>query len=112
MYLVSLPVVIKDYGAGFFKWIYTFFLRPLVDLEYFGFNALGIFNIFDKNGDKLGGQFPTTVFVVIFGVLIIGVLSNGMAVLGMGEYWQMVLKGLVLVIAVGLDCIGKLHQSR
>ena len=49
---------------------------------------------------------------VIFGVLIIGVLSNGMAVLGMGEYWQMVLKGLVLVIAVGLDCIGKLHRSR
>lgn len=74
MYLVSLPVVIKDYGAGFFKWIYTFFLRPLVDLEYFGFNALGIFNIFDKNGDKLGGQFPTTVFVVIFGVLILAIV--------------------------------------
>lgn len=40
---------------------------------------------------------------VISGVLIIGVLSNGMTIVGINDYWQMVAKGLVLVLAVGLD---------
>lgn len=40
---------------------------------------------------------------VISGVLIIGVLSNGMTIIGINDYWQMVAKGLVLVLAVGLD---------
>lgn len=74
MYLVSLPVILKDYGAGFFKWIFTFFLKPLADLEFFGFNSLGIFNIFAKNGDALGAQFPTVVFAVIFAVLILAIV--------------------------------------
>ncbi len=40
---------------------------------------------------------------VISGVLIIGVLSNGMTIIGINDYWQMVAKGMVLVLAVGLD---------
>ena len=40
---------------------------------------------------------------VISGVLIIGVLSNGMTIMGISDYWQMVAKGLVLVLAVGMD---------
>lgn len=74
MYCISLPVMLADYGAGFFTWMYNFFFRPLVDLTYFGYNALGIFTIFVKNGDRLGGQFPTTVFVVIFAVLILAIV--------------------------------------
>ena len=40
---------------------------------------------------------------VIIGCLIIGILSNGMILLNIGEYYQMVVKGLVLLIAVGVD---------
>lgn len=40
---------------------------------------------------------------VIIGCLIIGILSNGMILLNIGEYYQMVVKGLVLLIAVGID---------
>jgi len=42
---------------------------------------------------------------VVAGVLIIGSLTNGMILLNVSEYIQMVVKGLVLAAAVGLDCM-------
>jgi len=36
--------------------------------------------------------------------MIIGVLTNGMVLLNVSTYMQMVVKGLVLVLAVGFDC--------
>lgn len=44
---------------------------------------------------------------VIAGVLIIGILTNGMVLLNVSTYVQMVVKGLVLVFAVGFDSIQK-----
>jgi ribose transport system permease protein len=44
---------------------------------------------------------------VVAGVFIIGVLSNGMVLLDVSQYWQMVTKGLVLFAAVGFDCVQK-----
>lgn len=44
---------------------------------------------------------------VIAGVLIIGILTNGMILLNIDSYWQMVVQGLVLLIAVGVDQLGK-----
>ena len=40
---------------------------------------------------------------VIFGVLVMGILSNGMTMLAINDYWQRVAKGLVLLLAVGFD---------
>ncbi len=44
---------------------------------------------------------------VLAGVLIIGVLTNGMILLNISDYTQMVVKGMVLIIAVGFDTIQK-----
>lgn len=41
---------------------------------------------------------------VIGGALIMGVLSNGMVLLDISSYMQMVIKGIILVLAVGFDC--------
>lgn len=41
---------------------------------------------------------------VVAGVLILGVLSNGMVLLNVSQYVQMVTKGIVLLAAVGFDC--------
>ena len=51
---------------------------------------------------------------VIAGVLIIGILTNGMILLNIDSYWQMVVQGIVLLIAVGVDQLGKAigHKSR
>ncbi|MNU89975.1 Ribose transport system permease protein RbsC [compost metagenome] len=39
----------------------------------------------------------------IIGVLIMAVLSNGLTLLDVDFYWQMIVKGIVIVIAVLLD---------
>lgn len=46
-----------------------------------------------------------SLFGVILGVFIMGVLSNGLIILNVTEYNQMVVRGLVLLIAVGVDQI-------
>lgn len=44
---------------------------------------------------------------VFIGLLIIAILSNGMILLGVDSYFQSVVKGLVLLIAVGIDNLSK-----
>ena len=48
---------------------------------------------------------------VIAGVLIIGALTNGMILMNVDSYTQKVVKGAVLAIAVGIDCLSKRKQS-
>lgn len=40
---------------------------------------------------------------VIVGVIFMGVLANGMMMLNINEYWQRVVKGIVLIVAVAVD---------
>ncbi|GMO53691.1 MAG: ribose ABC transporter permease [Termitinemataceae bacterium] len=47
---------------------------------------------------------------VVAGILILGVLSNGMVLLDISQYMQMVIKGSVLIIAVGFDCYQKFRK--
>ena len=42
---------------------------------------------------------------VLAGVLVLGVLSNGLVLLDVSQFVQMVIKGLVLLAAVALDCL-------
>ncbi len=48
---------------------------------------------------------------VVAGVLIIGSLTNGMILMNVSNYMQMVVKGIVLAVAVGFDCISKKRQA-
>jgi ribose transport system permease protein len=41
---------------------------------------------------------------VVAGILILGVLSNGMVLMNVTSYSQMLIKGAVLMLAVGFDC--------
>lgn len=43
------------------------------------------------------------LFGAIVGALIIGVLSNGLIIMNVGEYYQMVIKGIVLALAIAFD---------
>jgi ribose transport system permease protein len=42
----------------------------------------------------------------VLGCLIIGVLNNGLFLLDVSPFWQQVIKGLVILIAVALDRVG------
>jgi len=49
---------------------------------------------------------------VVAGVIILGLLANGMAILNMGAYIQLVLKGLILLIAVGFDTFSSSRRMK
>lgn len=61
-------------------------------------------------GASLAGGIGTVIGAVI-GALIMGVLNNGMSLLGIGIDWQQAIKGLVLLAAVAFDMISK-NKSR
>ena len=44
-----------------------------------------------------------TVIGTLYGALIIAVLNNGLTLLGLSFFWQLVVKGAVIVVAVALD---------
>ena len=41
---------------------------------------------------------------VVQGVALMGVLSNGLGIMGVGTHAQLVFKGIILLLVVGLDC--------
>jgi inositol transport system permease protein len=53
-------------------------------------------------GTSLSGGIGTIPGTII-GALIIGVLNNGLDLLGVSSYWQQILKGAIIVTAVLLD---------
>ncbi len=59
----------------------------------------------------IGGASATggvgTVLGAIIGGFVLGVLNNGMSLIGIGSDVQQVIKGLVLLAAVGFDIYNK-----
>ncbi len=47
----------------------------------------------------------------LFGALIIGVINNGLDLMGVSSYYQQVIKGIIIVAAVLLDAIARKRQA-
>ena len=61
-------------------------------------------------GASMSGGVGTIIGAVI-GALVMGVMNNGMSILGIGIEWQQVIKGLVLLAAVFFDVYNKNKSS-
>lgn len=48
---------------------------------------------------------------VITGVLIIGILNNGLQLMGVDSTIQNIIKGIILILAVSLDSISRMQKS-
>lgn len=48
---------------------------------------------------------------LIIGVLIIGIISNGLNLMHVNSYWQYVLKGIIIIVAVYVDMIKQKRQN-
>ncbi|CAM5774172.1 sugar ABC transporter permease [Labrys miyagiensis] len=53
-----------------------------------------------------------TIGGTIIGAFVIGILSDGLVMMGVSEFWQMVIKGLVIIIAVVVDQAQRRLQQR
>jgi erythritol transport system permease protein len=53
-----------------------------------------------------------TVWGTLIGALVIGVLTNGLVLLGVQEFWKKVITGLVIILAVVLDQLQARLQAR
>ena len=64
----------------------------------------------------IGGASTTggvgTIFGTIIGALIMGVLNNGMSIMGVSVDWQQTIKGMVLLFAVAFDFYTKRRAGR
>jgi ribose/xylose/arabinose/galactoside ABC-type transport system permease subunit len=45
------------------------------------------------------------MYQAILGVLVLNVLFNGLTIIHVSDYWQLVIKGLVLALAIGLEVL-------
>ena len=53
-----------------------------------------------------------TIGGTIVGAFVIGILSDGLVMMGVSSFWQMVIKGLVIIIAVVVDQAQRRLQQR
>ena len=104
-------VKLKPLGDGFIKLI-KMIIAPLI----FSSIVIGIAGMQDiKKVGKIGlssliyFEIMTTVALII-GLLFVGILSNGMVLLGVNAYMQSVIKGLVIFGAVIINSIQKRSQ--
>ncbi len=49
----------------------------------------------------MGGR--GTIGGTIIGAFVIGILADGLIMVGVSDFWQMVIKGLVIIVAVAID---------
>jgi erythritol transport system permease protein len=76
--------------------------------ESFELNAIAAVVL---GGTSLSGG-RGTITGSLLGAFVIGVLADGLVMLGVSEFWQMVIKGAVIVLAVAIDQFQVRLQAR
>lgn len=70
-----------------------------------GFELDAIGSCFIGGASAYGGI--GTIMGAVVGALFMGVLNNGMSIMGVSTFWQDIVKGLVLLLAVAFDVYSK-----
>ena len=73
-------------------------MRTLMGLEIDSISAVAIGGV-----SLMGGT--GNLIVVVIGVIILGVINNGMTILGAGPGAEGIVKGAIIITAVAIDCI-------
>jgi ribose transport system permease protein len=61
-------------------------------------------------GGSLAGGNKGSILGTFIGFLLLRVISNGMNLLSIGSYWQMIFRGTILIVAVVIDAFRTMRQ--
>lgn len=50
-----------------------------------------------------------TIYNLLVGIFVIGILTNGLTIIGVNDYWQSIAQGCILAFAVGTDYYSRTH---
>lgn len=73
-YLLGLTMF-AGYSYNPFTFIYEFLLAPLLTFDFFTYNGLSIYTVFNLNGSVPNTRFPAILFAVLFTLIIAAIVS-------------------------------------
>lgn len=81
--------------------------NPTVGLNY----EMDVIAAVVVGGTQLSGG-TGSVYRTVIGAVIIGIMSNALNILGITAYHQQIVKGLLILLAVGMDIVNKQAKMR
>jgi len=108
--IASYPQWYGYLGAGFIAGVFPFQALILIVVFFLIFFLLN-FTAFGRSVYAVGGNVESArlsggvgkVTGTLLGILFLGIVLNGMTILGISSYWQLVVRGALVIIAVLLN---------
>lgn len=90
--------------------VHTSIMRQVDPNAFSGFELQVVAAVVLGGANVLGGA--GSVFGTILGVLLIAIMNNGLILMHIPVFWQKIVVGLVMIIAVSIDVIQRKHAEK
>jgi ribose/xylose/arabinose/galactoside ABC-type transport system permease subunit len=100
-WLLTSVYIISGLCAGFAGFLLSSRLNSAEQVAGIGYELTVIAGVVIGGTSLFGGE--GGIFGTVVGIVLIGVLSNGLTLLNVNPYWQQIAVGLIIVLAVFFD---------